>query len=106
MSCTANGGLRQARGGAAYHHQWRNQGELTKISPARVYFFTAKGAAGRCRSDRLMDGTMERLQREAEGRPFQWRNKWKTVWDEVTYCSERCRGQRHLPTLTVSKGKG
>lgn len=49
---------------------------------------------------------MERLQREAEGRPFQWRNKWKTVWDEVTYCSERCRGQRHLPTLTVSKGKG
>ena len=40
------------------------------------------------------------------GRPFQWRKKWKTVWEEVTYCSERCRGQRHLPTLTVSKGKG
>ena len=28
------------------------------------------------------------------GRPFQWRKKWKTVWDEVKYCSERCRGQR------------
>jgi len=22
------------------------------------------------------------------GRPFQWRKKWKTVWDEVTYCSD------------------
>ncbi|WP_186515817.1 DUF2256 domain-containing protein [Synechococcus sp. PROS-9-1] len=25
------------------------------------------------------------------GRPFQWRRKWKDVWDEVRYCSERCR---------------
>ena len=25
------------------------------------------------------------------GRPFQWRKKWKAVWDEVRYCSERCR---------------
>lgn len=28
------------------------------------------------------------------GRPFQWRRKWKTVWDEVRYCSERCRRRR------------
>ncbi|MCF8131691.1 MAG: DUF2256 domain-containing protein [Synechococcus sp. Tobar2m-G35] len=27
------------------------------------------------------------------GRPFQWRRKWKTVWDEVRYCSERCRNE-------------
>ena len=27
-------------------------------------------------------------------RPFQWRKKWKKVWAEVKYCSERCRGQR------------
>ena len=20
------------------------------------------------------------------GRPFQWRKKWKAVWDEVRYC--------------------
>ncbi|MCR9267380.1 MAG: DUF2256 domain-containing protein [Alphaproteobacteria bacterium] len=25
------------------------------------------------------------------GRPFQWRKKWESVWDEVKYCSERCR---------------
>jgi hypothetical protein len=25
------------------------------------------------------------------GKPFTWRKKWKTVWNEVRYCSERCR---------------
>ncbi|WP_242427349.1 DUF2256 domain-containing protein [Flammeovirga pacifica] len=25
------------------------------------------------------------------GRDFSWRKKWKTVWDEVKYCSEKCR---------------
>ncbi|WP_373992007.1 DUF2256 domain-containing protein [Duganella sp. BuS-21] len=25
------------------------------------------------------------------GRPFTWRKKWERVWDEVKYCSERCR---------------
>ncbi|MEM6636800.1 MAG: DUF2256 domain-containing protein [Pseudomonadota bacterium] len=24
-------------------------------------------------------------------RPFSWRRKWAKVWDEVRYCSERCR---------------
>ncbi|MGD1884486.1 MAG: DUF2256 domain-containing protein [Paracoccaceae bacterium] len=24
-------------------------------------------------------------------RPFRWRKKWSKVWDEVKYCSERCR---------------
>ena len=24
-------------------------------------------------------------------RPFNWRKKWKTCWDEVKYCSEKCR---------------
>ncbi|MEB3351524.1 MAG: DUF2256 domain-containing protein [Cyanobacteriota bacterium] len=27
------------------------------------------------------------------GRPFQWRRKWKAVWDDVRYCSDRCRRQ-------------
>lgn len=26
-------------------------------------------------------------------RPFTWRKKWERVWDEVKYCSERCRRQ-------------
>ncbi|MEM1409604.1 MAG: DUF2256 domain-containing protein [Pseudomonadota bacterium] len=28
------------------------------------------------------------------GRPFTWRKKWARVWDEVQYCSERCRRAR------------
>ena len=28
------------------------------------------------------------------GRPFTWRKKWEKVWDEVKYCSDRCRKQK------------
>ncbi|MDC1486014.1 DUF2256 domain-containing protein [Flavobacteriales bacterium] len=24
-------------------------------------------------------------------RPFSWRKKWEDCWNEVKYCSERCR---------------
>jgi hypothetical protein len=24
-------------------------------------------------------------------RPFAWRKKWEKVWDEVKYCSDKCR---------------
>ena len=27
-------------------------------------------------------------------RSFAWRKKWEKVWDEVKYCSDRCRGKR------------
>lgn len=27
-------------------------------------------------------------------RPFTWRKKWEKVWDEVRYCSHRCRDAR------------
>ena len=33
------------------------------------------------------------------GKPFQWRKKWKDVWDEVRYCSERCRRQKKSPII-------
>ncbi|GBU16782.1 MAG: DUF2256 domain-containing protein [Methylobacterium sp. CG08_land_8_20_14_0_20_71_15] len=26
-------------------------------------------------------------------RPFAWRKRWERVWDEVRYCSDRCRGE-------------
>ena len=29
------------------------------------------------------------------GRPFVWRKKWEKVWQEVRYCSERCRRSRN-----------
>lgn len=27
-------------------------------------------------------------------RPFAWRRKWARDWNEVKYCSDRCRQQR------------
>lgn len=29
------------------------------------------------------------------GRTFTWRKAWAKVWDEVKYCSERCRNRRN-----------
>jgi hypothetical protein len=28
------------------------------------------------------------------GRPFNWRKAWAKVWDDVKYCSDRCRAQK------------
>jgi hypothetical protein len=28
------------------------------------------------------------------GRPFPWRKKWETVWNEVKFCSDSCRNER------------
>ncbi|WP_417487914.1 DUF2256 domain-containing protein [Maricaulis sp.] len=28
------------------------------------------------------------------GRPFEWRRKWALVWNEVRFCSQRCRRAR------------
>jgi hypothetical protein len=28
------------------------------------------------------------------GKPFVWRKKWEKVWDEVKYCSDRCRNTK------------
>jgi hypothetical protein len=25
------------------------------------------------------------------GKPFTWRKKWERDWEQVKYCSERCR---------------
>jgi len=27
-------------------------------------------------------------------RPFVWRKKWEKVWNEVKYCSDKCRRER------------
>jgi len=28
------------------------------------------------------------------GRPMVWRKRWARVWDQVKYCSDRCRMHR------------
>ncbi|WP_093288621.1 DUF2256 domain-containing protein [Solimonas aquatica] len=30
-------------------------------------------------------------------RPFQWRRKWQRCWEQVRYCSARCRRARKQP---------
>ncbi len=30
-------------------------------------------------------------------RPFTWRKKWEKVWEEVKYCSEKCRRNKNTP---------
>ncbi|MCW2315065.1 hypothetical protein SAMN06265338_11258 [Rhodoblastus acidophilus] len=36
-------------------------------------------------------------------RPFTWRRKWAAVWDEVVYCSERCRRNRNKTAEPLAK---
>jgi hypothetical protein len=47
-----------------------------------------------------MGSRKDRLKRGADrpakicatcGRPFTWRKKWERCWEQVRYCSDRCR---------------
>jgi hypothetical protein len=29
-------------------------------------------------------------------RNFQWRKKWKKQWEEIKYCSEKCRRNKNI----------
>ncbi|MFL2488451.1 MAG: DUF2256 domain-containing protein [Gammaproteobacteria bacterium] len=31
-------------------------------------------------------------------KPFNWRKKWEKDWDNVIYCSERCRRSKKTST--------
>jgi len=35
------------------------------------------------------------------GLPLRWRKKWAKVWDDVRYCSERCRRNKRCRTIDV-----
>ncbi len=37
------------------------------------------------------------------GRPFTWRRKWGANWDEVRYCSERCRRATKAATSETTR---
>lgn len=34
------------------------------------------------------------------GRPMVWRKAWAKTWDEVKYCSDRCRKERGQAAAT------
>jgi hypothetical protein len=35
-------------------------------------------------------------------RPFTWRKKWERAWDEVKYCSDRCRSEAKRGTKSAA----
>ncbi|MGV3696849.1 DUF2256 domain-containing protein [Flavobacterium sp.] len=35
------------------------------------------------------------------GLPFAWRKKWEKVWNEVKYCSERCKKEKNAKKQSV-----
>ena len=37
------------------------------------------------------------------GRPFAWRRKWAKDWNEVRYCSDRCRTQARRDGKAASR---
>ena len=37
-------------------------------------------------------------------RPFTWRKKWAEVWEEVRYCSDRCRGEARRARHAAPEG--
>ncbi|AZB33205.1 MULTISPECIES: DUF2256 domain-containing protein [Chryseobacterium] len=40
---------------------------------------------------------------EVCGLPFNWRKKWKKNWDEVKYCSEKCRKNKKATSSDSSE---
>ncbi|MES2984719.1 MAG: DUF2256 domain-containing protein [Pseudomonadota bacterium] len=38
-------------------------------------------------------------------RPFTWRKKWERVWDEVKYCSARCREPKPAANTVTKPGQ-
>jgi hypothetical protein len=33
-------------------------------------------------------------------RPFLWRKRWEKIWEEVVYCSDKCRKNRNKTQAT------
>ena len=40
------------------------------------------------------------------GRPFTWRKKWRRDWEQVRYCSDRCRGEAKRVRHELAKPVG
>lgn len=36
-------------------------------------------------------------------RPFAWRKKWEKVWEDVKYCSDKCRMNSKNKNLDINK---
>ena len=39
------------------------------------------------------------------GLPFTWRKKWEKDWDEVKFCSDRCRRSKNSVVAAATAGR-
>lgn len=40
------------------------------------------------------------------GKPFTWRKKWERDWDQVRFCSDRCRAGKGGASSGKGKARG
>ena len=52
-----------------------------------------RGGEGRGKPRRAAGAPKPEKPCAACGRPFQWRRKWAACWEQVKYCSDRCRAR-------------
>ncbi|MFM7250631.1 MAG: DUF2256 domain-containing protein [Planctomycetaceae bacterium] len=52
-----------------------------------------RGGDGRGSSRRAAGASKPEKLCASCGRPFQWRRKWAACWEQVKYCSDRCRAR-------------
>jgi hypothetical protein len=70
----------------------RNGRALRKSSGE--YAMRAAMVHGRADAEDAQEGRAAGEELRELRRPFAWRKKWAKVWDEVKYCSERCRAAK------------
>lgn len=86
-----------SRGGQPFH-----QGEFAWVPISGSYGFTvSEGIIGKDAIDSLERGCHVICMNMSKpcvwcGRRITWRKKWEKNWEDVRYCSQRCRSQRRL----------
>lgn len=79
--------LQRAAAFRACRSRWSSVATHRHGAPAPLFAKKGKGGKGR----HVKKGDLPEKTCAACGLPFQYRKKWERCWDEVRYCSERCR---------------
>ena len=59
----------------------------------------AKKFAATVKTGRFTKTNLPEKMCAACAKPMVWRKKWEKVWDEVKFCSERCRRNHKNPKV-------
>jgi len=71
---------------------------------ASVSSRTAEHAVKSGPGSKILQMTLQKIQKVCPicHRPFHWRKKWERCWDQVRFCSERCRKLRSKGASDIS----